>query len=101
MHYLLFYEVSSDFMKRRGEFRREHLALAWDACARGELILAGALAEPADAAVLFFQGSSPEVAERFAASDPYVKQGLVRSWRVRSWNTVVGEKAASPLRLDA
>src|SRR5438105_7490912 len=99
MHYLLFYEVAPDYLERRGEFRAEHLALAWKSCARGELILAGALAEPVDGAVLFFQGDTPEVAKRFATADPYVKHGLVTRWHVRTWNTVVGETAASPVRV--
>ena len=30
------------------------------------------------------------VVEAFAAADPYVLNGLVRSWRVREWNVVVG-----------
>ena len=101
MHYLLFYDVAPDYLTRRGEVRAEHLALAWQACARGELILAGALADPVDSAVLLFQGNSSEVAERFAAADPYVRHGLVTRWSVRPWTTVVGDSAASPVRLDA
>jgi len=98
MHYLLFYEVAPDYMERRGEFRDAHLRLAWEAHARGELITGGALAEPADGAVLLFEGDSPAAAERFAASDPYVTSGLVTRWRVRPWTTVVGELAATPVR---
>ena len=98
MHYLLFYDYSADYLERRGEFRSEHLTLAWQAQERGELILAGALSDPADGAVLLFQCASPEVAERFAAADPYVRQGLVASSRVRPWTTVVGRDALSPVR---
>jgi uncharacterized protein YciI len=101
MHYLLFYETAPEYLERRAEFRSEHLAMAWEAQARGELILAGALAEPVDGAVLLFEGDSPEVAERFARADPYVRNGLVARWRVRAWSTVVGEGAASPVRPDA
>lgn len=100
MHYLLFYDLSPDYLERRGEFRAQHLKLAWEAQARGELILAGALTDPVDSAVLFFQGDSPEVAERFVAQDPYVRNGLVKHWRVRPWTTVVGEQAATPVRLN-
>lgn len=96
MHYLLFYEVAPDYLERRADFRAEHLDLAWQAHARGELILGGALTEPVDGAVLLFEGDSPEVAERFADVDPYVRHGLVTRWRVRQWFTVVGEGAASP-----
>ena len=89
MHYLLFYEVVDDYLERRGAFRAEHLALAQAAHQRGELLLAGALAEPADGAVLLFHALEP--AEAFAKSDPYVKNGLIKTWRVRKWNTVVGD----------
>ncbi len=98
MHYLLTYELAADYLERRGEYRDEHLKLAWDAQSRGEIIVAGALADPADMAVLMFQGESPEVAERFAKADPYVIHGLVTRYRVRQWNTVVGEQAATPVR---
>lgn len=98
MHYLLIYDVAEDYLTRRAQFRAEHLALAWDACRRGELILGGALAAPVDCAILLFQADSPEIAERFVAADPYVKNGLVKSWRIRPWTTVVGEMAASPVR---
>jgi len=93
MHYLLFYEVVPDYVERRGAFRSAHLAYARQAVERGELVLGGALAEPADGAVLVFKGSSPEVAEAFAKRDPYVLNGLVTSWRVREWTTVVGDLA--------
>jgi uncharacterized protein len=98
MHYLLFYDVSDDYLLRRGEFRAEHLRLAWQAAERGELVLGGALADPVDGAVLLFTGESPEVAERFARADPYVANGLVKRWSVRAWTTVAGEQAATPVR---
>lgn len=98
MHYLLCYDLAPDYLERRGEFRDAHLKLAWDAQERGEIIIAGALTEPADMAVLLFQGDSPEVAERFAKADPYVTHGLVTAYRVRPWNTVVGAAAFNPVR---
>ena len=98
MHYLLFYEVTPDYVERRAQYRAEHLTLAWQAHERGELLLGGALTDPVDSAVLLFQGTSPEVAARFAEADPYVRNGLVTRWQVRSWLTVVGEQAGSPVR---
>jgi uncharacterized protein len=97
-HFLLVYDLESDYLQRRGEFRAEHLRLAWDAVARGEMLLGGALTDPADMAILLFQGDSPRVAEAFAERDPYVRNGLIKSWRVREWTTVVGDAAASPVR---
>ena len=93
MHYLLFYEASDDYEERRKPFREAHIKYAREAVARGELVLGGALANPVDGAVLLFAGNSPSVAENFAKSDPYVVNGVARSWRVREWTTVVGRDA--------
>jgi uncharacterized protein YciI len=98
VHYLLFYDVVEDYESRRAAYRAAHLALAWRAHERGELVLGGALTDPVDGAVLLFQGDSPRVAEEFARTDPYVVNGLVRSWYVREWTTVVGAGAATPVR---
>ena len=99
MHFLLFYETAPDYLERRSQFRTEHLTLARQAHAQGELTLGGALADPVDGAVLLFQGDSPDVAARFAEADPYVLNGLVTRWQVRPWLTVVGDQASSPVRV--
>jgi uncharacterized protein len=98
MHYLLFYEVADDYLERRGAYRAEHLALARAAAERGEIVVGGALASPADRAIILFKGDSPAAAERFVAADPYVKNGLVKSWSIREWTTVVGPLAEAPVK---
>lgn len=98
MHYLLMYDLVSDYLERRATYRDEHLRLAWAAAERGELVLAGALTEPTDSAMLLFTGDSAAAAEAFARADPYVLAGLVSQWRVREWSTVVGDSAAKPTR---
>jgi uncharacterized protein len=90
MYFLLFYDVVDHFTDRRVPYRDAHLALARTANERGELLLAGAFAEPADGAALVFKADDRSVAERFAASDPYVKEGLVKHWTVRNWTVVIG-----------
>jgi uncharacterized protein YciI len=97
MHYLLFYEVVDDYAEKRTPFRKDHIAHAKAALARGELVLAGALAKPVDGTVLLFKGDSPAAAEAFANADPYVTNGLVTMWRVREWTTVIGNDAQVPL----
>jgi uncharacterized protein YciI len=89
MYYALLYDVVPDYVVRRQPFRAEHLALAEEARARGRLVLAGAF-DPPDGALLVFRGDGPGDAEAFARADPYVRNGLVTSWRVRAWNVVVG-----------
>ena len=97
MHYLLLYDLVDDYVTRRAPLRPQHIDHARQAVARGELVLAGALADPPDGAVFLFRGSSPAAAKAFADGDPYVAHGLVTKWRVREWTTVVGPEAEAPL----
>lgn len=90
MYYILFYTTAADYLERRAAFREEHLAYARAAQQRGELVMAGALADPADRAVLVFKAEAAAVAEEFARGDVYVRNGLVRSWEVRPWTVVIG-----------
>lgn len=94
MHYLLIYELSPDYLEKRGAYRDEHLKLAWESQNSGELILGGALQEPSDQAYLLFKSDSISAAEEFAKQDPYVKNGVVVNWKVRPWMTVVGDNPA-------
>ena len=89
-YYALFYHVLEGFVERRLPFREAHLAHAAE---RGDLVLGGALAEPADTALIVFRGDSPNAARAFAEKDPYVRNGLVQRWEVRPWNVVVGADA--------
>jgi uncharacterized protein YciI len=97
-YFALLYEVVDDFVARRAPLRAEHLRLAGEAHNRGEIVLAGALAEPADTALLIFRCANKSVAEEFARRDPYVVNGLVKKWTVRPWTVVIGQAAeiASP-----
>lgn len=90
MYFVLSYDVVDRFIERRAVYRDEHLRLVRELHARGLLIMGGALGEPPDGAMLIFKGNSPEVAENFARTDPYVTNGLVTKWQVRPWNVVVG-----------
>ncbi len=99
MHWLLFYDYVPNYLERRGALRSAHLAHVKPYLDRGELVLGGAFANPADGAALLFRSDGPEAAERFAEADPYVLQGLVTNWQVREWTTVVGPDAAQPLPL--
>lgn len=95
-YFALFYDTADDYVARRAQFRAQHLEKAREAYARGELILAGALADPVDRALLVFRTPDQEAVEEFARHDPYVTQGLVRRWEVRLWNVVIGNDPAEP-----
>jgi uncharacterized protein YciI len=95
-HFLLLYDLAPDYLERRPAFRDAHLALAWAASGRGELLLGGAVGDPVDSALLLF--TDADAARSFAEADPYVAQGLVARWRVAPWRTVVGAGAADPVK---
>src|SRR5438105_6078597 len=91
-YYALFYDVVEDFVSRRVKYREEHLRLAQEAHRRGQLVLAGALSDPTDRALLVFRAVDRSVVEQFARNDPYVVSGLVIRWEVRSWAVVIGNE---------
>jgi uncharacterized protein YciI len=95
-HFILTYDLAPDYLERRGQFRAEHLKLAWEAADQDALLLGGAVGDPPESAMLLF--ADAQAAEAFAKADPYVAQGLVKEWRVRPWTTVVGKDAATPVR---
>ena len=119
MHYLLMYDTAADYLTARAPYRKLHLLHAMAAHQRGELVLGGALAIPsmpregsvvpsaaADeasrlGAVILFKGDSPKAAEDFARADPYVLNGVIKSWRVREWTTVVGDHASVRVNLNS
>lgn len=91
-YYALIYEVVDDMVTRRAPFREEHLRLAAEAHARGEMVLAGALTDPVDRALLVFHVDDKSKVEAFVRKDPYVLNGLVKKWEVRPWKVVVGNE---------
>jgi uncharacterized protein len=89
-YFVLQYDVVEDFVNKRTPLRPAHLKEVREAYGRGELVMAGALADPA-AALLIFRVADKSTVESFATNDPYVKEGLVRKWTVRPWTVVVGQ----------
>lgn len=90
MYYVLFYKTVENYLELRAPHRKAHLELATQAHRSGSLVMAGALDEPADEALLVFKSNSPTTAAEFARNDPYVKNGLITEWKVRPWTVVIG-----------
>jgi uncharacterized protein YciI len=90
MYFLLLYDYVDDYMERRGALRGEHLGLTEAAHEQGDLVMAGAVADPPDTGVLVWRVEDPATIEAFVAADPYVREGLVKGWRIRPWTVVLG-----------
>ena len=56
MYYLLFYKTVENYIERRAPYRAEHLKMAQEAADSGQLVMGGALADPADGGCARFQG---------------------------------------------
>jgi uncharacterized protein YciI len=92
MYFVLLYALVDDYMDRRPAFREEHLGLARAAHEQGELLLAGAYADPPDGAAFVFRADDDSVVTEFVARDPYVREGLVKGWSIRQWSVVIGDQ---------
>jgi uncharacterized protein YciI len=95
-YFTLTYETVDNFTERRTPYRPAHIAQVREAHGRGELVMAGALGDPPDGALLVFRARDRSTPEQFAQRDPYVIEGLVRRWDVRPWTVVVGNDPAEP-----
>jgi uncharacterized protein YciI len=92
-YFVLMYDLVDDYLTRRAPFREQHLKVANELKARGEIVLGGAFADPPDKALLVFHANDRSAAEKFAQNDPYVINGLVKRWEVRAWTIVIGNLA--------
>ena len=89
-YYLLFYRTAPDYLEARKPYREAHFEHAQAAMHRGELLLGGAYAGPADGAALVFRTADKSCVEIFAQQDPYVIHRVVTDWEVREWTVVLG-----------
>jgi uncharacterized protein YciI len=87
-HQILFYDYVDDVLERRGPYREAHLAAIRAELEAGRVVMAGAVGDPPNGAVIVFGDVERDLIEAFARSDPYAEAGLVAAWRVEPWNTV-------------
>ena len=89
MYFILTYETVQDYVELRKPFRSEHLGLLNIELKKKHIVLGGALEDPADKAVIIWKVDSKKIVEDFVAKDPYVQNGLVSNYEIRSWNVVI------------
>ncbi len=88
--YVLFYESADDVATRARPHFAAHRARWAEFAASGGLLMIGTFGDPqAEGSMAIF--SSRESAEEFAQGDPFVRNGVVRSWSLREWNEVLAE----------
>lgn len=85
-HVLLICDLAPDYLERRGETVKPHIAHVWGAMERGDMILGGVIGDPLESAMFLFRDTA--TAQAFAAADPYTVAGLYTGHRTMPWVTV-------------
>lgn len=85
MKFVLLYESAEEVAEKAPSHAAAH-ARHWQPFReRGELLMIGPFGDPqSQGAMAIF--STRESAQEFARSDPFVVNGVVRSWEVREWD---------------
>ena len=87
------YHYVPDILERRTPHRAAHLERINQRVAQGNLLLAGAFADPVDGALLLLTAETAGEVFEWIAGDPYTQAGLLTGVDVREMN--VAAKASS------
>jgi uncharacterized protein YciI len=88
LKYVLFYESADDVVSKAPAQFPAHKALLDEFHARGDLLMVGTFANPQEeGSMSIFR--TREAAEEFVKDDPFVLNGVVKSWVIRDWNEVL------------
>jgi uncharacterized protein len=83
--YVLLYESGDDVLARTPLYMPEHSARGREFHERGLLVAYGPFGDAqAQGSMAVF--TTRDAAEEFARGDPFVLNGVVRSWEIREWN---------------
>ena len=85
MKYALFYQSADNVAARAPAHFPAHRARYLEFHARGTLLMLGIFANPQDEGSMAIF-TTRAAAEEFAQNDPFVLNGVVRSWQIREWN---------------
>ncbi len=81
--FMLTFDYVPEMPERRQPYRADHLARLEKARDSGMLVMAGAVTDPVDGALLLVRADSPGDVLAWAADDPYASAGLIRGVTVR------------------
>lgn len=98
MHYLLRYRYVEGIDSLREPYRDEHLRRLWEQADAGHVVIGGGAGDPVSEGIIVWSVDDPTVIHDFVTGDPYMTAGLITSYDVVPWRTVIGELADNPLR---
>jgi uncharacterized protein len=83
--YVLLYQSADDLQSKAPAQFPAHLARVKEFHRRGTLLMVGTFGNPQEEGSMAIF-TTREAAEEFAKGDPFVVNGVVRSWKVLDWN---------------
>jgi uncharacterized protein len=88
MKYVVLYHSADDVLQRAPEHFPAHKRRLDDFHRRGELLMVGTFGDPQrEGSMSVFR--TREGAESFVAEDPFVLNGVVKSYEIREWNEIL------------
>ena len=88
MKYVVTYESADNVAERAPVHFAAHVTRYQPYVERGELIMIGTFADPQkDGSMAIF--TTREAAEDFVKGDPFLLNGVVKSWRILEWNEAI------------
>ncbi|HEY7272007.1 MAG TPA: YciI family protein [Actinoplanes sp.] len=96
MKYVILYESADDVMTTAPQHFPAHKSRLDDFHRRGEILMVGTFGDPRnEGSMAIFP--SREAAESFVADDPFVLNGVVKSYQIREWNETLTDDHGRPL----
>jgi uncharacterized protein YciI len=88
--FVVIYRYVPDIERRRVPYREEHLRWLHGMAEQGLVLLAGAVREPVDSAVLVVRATDLYAARRLLIDDPYAKANLITEVVARPIGLAIG-----------
>ncbi|MCW2950958.1 MAG: YCII-like protein [Conexibacter sp.] len=88
MKFVVLYESADDVLSKAPLHFGAHSARIREFHARGEILMVGTFGDPQqEGSMAVFPTRA--AAESFVEGDPFVRNGVVRSWQLREWNEIL------------
>lgn len=88
MKFVLLYESADDVAANAPAHFPAHLARIKEFAARGDILMVGTFGDPQRQGAM---GIFPtrQAAEAFVADDPFLTNGVIKSYEIREWNEIL------------
>ncbi|MDQ1287365.1 MAG: hypothetical protein QG622_930 [Actinomycetota bacterium] len=94
--FVVIYRYVPDMEHRRAPHRDEHLRWIHELAEQGRMLLAGAVQDPVDSAILVMRATDLHETRRLLIDDPYAKANLITEVVARPIGLAIGGSGEGP-----